>query len=221
MHRRWLNPALLLRLNPPLLLRLAPSIGLLLTTQGVALLLRPSPANRRLRLHGPRLRHGRRLRRLHRVGLLTSGCTHRCRAYRTREAEATSAAWLPTNSSIVTCPSPSTSAAAWRRAASSKSVPVASANSSMDRPQTRPHRPQGSALRPSPVRTRSCTGSGAGSGAIIETKAPAKASAAASFFRRSSRSAITGSGTGAASLGALEGEPPEDLLEEEQVFRGR
>ena len=85
MHRRWLNPALLLRLNPPLLLRLAPSIGLLLPTQGVALLLRPSPANRRLRLHGPRLRHGRGLRRLHWVGLLTNGCTHRRRAHRTRK----------------------------------------------------------------------------------------------------------------------------------------
>ena len=86
MHGRGLNPALLLRLNPPLLLRLAPSIGLLLPTQGVALLLRPSPANRRLRLHGPGLGHGRGLRRLHWVGLLTNGCTHRCRAYRTRKS---------------------------------------------------------------------------------------------------------------------------------------
>lgn len=86
MHGSGLNPALLLRLNPPLLLRLAPSIGLLLSTQGVALLLRPSPADRRLRLHGPGLRHGRRLRRLHWVGLLTHGCTHRCRAYRARES---------------------------------------------------------------------------------------------------------------------------------------
>ena len=85
MHGCGLNPALLLRLGPPLLLRLAPSIGLLLPSQGVALLLRPSPAHRRLGLHGPGLRHGRRLRRLHRVGLLTNGCTHRCRAYRTRE----------------------------------------------------------------------------------------------------------------------------------------
>lgn len=86
MHWGRLNPTLVLRLNPPLLLRLAPSIGPLLPSQSVALLLRPSSANRRLRLHGTGLRHGRRLRGPHWVGLLTNGCTHRCRAYWPRES---------------------------------------------------------------------------------------------------------------------------------------
>lgn len=85
MHRLWLNPTLLLRLGPPLLRLLSPTSGLLGLPQRVALLLRPTPANRGLRLHGARLWHGGGLRRLRRPRLLTHRCTHGRRPNRAGE----------------------------------------------------------------------------------------------------------------------------------------
>lgn len=78
MHRLWLNPTALLRLAPSLLGLLLPSCGGLRLPQRVALLLRPTAAYRGLGLHRPRLRHGGRLSRLHRVRLLANRCTNGC-----------------------------------------------------------------------------------------------------------------------------------------------